>query len=69
MFKFKILFLIFLLFQFVYPQSSGPEYRRNKVMNGNNVKTVFGNWGVIGQPGSAGPRGAWPIETNGYLGD
>ncbi|MFZ4621526.1 MAG: T9SS type A sorting domain-containing protein [Bacteroidota bacterium] len=38
-------------------------------MNGNNIRTVFGNWGVIGQPVDTRPRGTWPKATNGYLGD
>ena len=48
---------------------SGREYRRTAVHNGNQVRTVFGNWGVIGQPSSGGPRGAWRNDNNGYLGD
>jgi hypothetical protein len=50
-------------------QSSGRVYRRSGILNGNQVKTVFGNWGVIGQPSSVGPRGAWIYDTNGYIGD
>ena len=48
---------------------SGREYRRSSVMRGNLVKTVFGNWGVLGQPVEKGARGAWIYETNGYIGD
>jgi hypothetical protein len=48
---------------------SGREYRRSAVMSGNRVKTVFGNWGVIGQPSGGGPRGAWIYDNDGYLGD
>ncbi|HOJ05199.1 MAG TPA: hypothetical protein PK916_14460 [Bacteroidota bacterium] len=48
---------------------SGREYRRSNVMAGNRVKTVFGNWGVIGQPATGGPRGSWIYDNNGYLGD
>ncbi len=48
---------------------SGREYRRSAVMNGNQVRTVFGNWGVIGQPTDTRPRGAWKNDNNGYLGD
>ncbi|MBI5648631.1 MAG: hypothetical protein HY962_16995 [Ignavibacteriae bacterium] len=48
---------------------SGREYRRSNVMSGNRVKTVYGNWGVIGQPGTGGPRGAWIQDNNGFLGD
>ncbi|MFH0990864.1 MAG: hypothetical protein V1799_12695 [bacterium] len=50
-------------------QSSGREFRRSAVMNGNQVRTVFGNWGVIGQPAEQGYRGAWKDNNNGYLGD
>lgn len=48
---------------------SGREYRRSNVVAGNRVKTVFGNWGVIGQPPTGGPRGSWIYDNNGYLGD
>lgn len=48
---------------------SGREYRRSAVMNGNQVRTVFGNWGVIGQPVDTRPRGSWKNDNNGYLGD
>src|SRR3989337_1496532 len=48
---------------------SGREFRRTAVHNANQVRTVFGNWGVIGQPSSGGPRGSWKNDNNGYLGD
>jgi len=48
---------------------SGRQYRRSAVMNGNQVRTVFGNWGVIGQPIDTRPRGSWKNDNNGYLGD
>ncbi len=48
---------------------SGREYRRTAIMNGNQVRAVFGNWGVIGQPSNLGHRGAWQYDNNGYLGD
>src|SRR5512141_1897586 len=47
----------------------GRQYRRSAVMNGNQVRTVFGNWGVIGQPIDTRPRGAWKNDNDGYLGD
>jgi hypothetical protein len=50
-------------------QSSGRQYRQWAIMNGNQVMTVFGNWGVIGQPQEQGHRGAWKYPNNGYLGD
>jgi hypothetical protein len=48
---------------------SGSEYRRSAVMRGNLIKTVFGNWGVVGQPSEKGTRGAWIYDNNGYIGD
>ncbi|HUL44661.1 MAG TPA: hypothetical protein VLY03_09920 [Bacteroidota bacterium] len=48
---------------------SGRQFRRFAIMNGNNVRTVFGNWGVIAQPSGSYPRGAWKDDNNGYLGD
>lgn len=50
-------------------QTSGREYRRTGIHNGNLVRTVFGNWGVVGQPADEGPRGAWINDNNGYIGD
>jgi hypothetical protein len=48
---------------------SGKAYRKTAIMNGNQVRTVFGNWGVIGQPAAQGRRGAWRNDNDGYLGD
>src|SRR3989338_6685776 len=48
---------------------SGREFRRSAVHNGNQVRSVFGNWGVIGQPPAGGPRGSWKHDNNGYHGD
>jgi hypothetical protein len=59
----------FLLGEQLFSQNSGAVYRRTGILNGNQVKTVFGNWGVIGQPSNRGPRGAWIYDTNGYIGD
>ena len=50
-------------------ERSGREFTRSAIMNGNQVMTVFGNWGIIGQPATEGPRGAWKNPNNGYLGD
>ena len=60
--------LALFLVTLAWPQS-GRENRRSAVMRGNLVKTVFGNWGVIGQPANKGARGAWIYENNGYIGD
>ena len=48
---------------------SGFQYQRTGVLNANQVRTVYGNWGVIGQPCNGGPRGAWLNDNDGYLGD
>lgn len=46
-----------------------PNFRKVGVHRGNRVRTVFSNYGVIAQPGSEGPRGAWKYDANGYIGD
>ena len=48
---------------------SGTLYYRSSVHNANRVKTVFGNWGLIGRPSDTRPRGAWIYSTSGYIGD
>ena len=63
------LFVVLVLVSSIALAQSGREYRRTAVHNGNQVRTVFGNWGVIGQPSTGGPRGAWRNDNNGYLGD
>jgi hypothetical protein len=44
-------------------------FRKVGIHRGNQVRTVFSNYGVIAQPGDQGPRGAWKFDTNGYVGD
>ena len=62
--------LILILYSFILSQEeSGDIYRRYGVHNGNLVRTVFSNWGVVGQPGDKGPQGAWLDDNNGYIGD
>lgn len=63
-----IIGLFFLTAEYSNAQS-GSQYYKSAVHNGNRVKTVFGNWGVIGQPSDSRPRGAWRFESNGYVGD
>lgn len=46
-----------------------PNFRKVGVHRGNQVRTVFSNYGVIAQPGNEGPRGAWKFDANGYVGD
>ncbi|MBN2008875.1 hypothetical protein JW960_05980 [candidate division KSB1 bacterium] len=60
---------IFLMSASIIHAQSGREFRRHSVMRGNLVKTVYGNWGVIGQPSEVGDRGAWIYDNNGYIGD
>jgi hypothetical protein len=48
---------------------SGEQYRRSAYMNANQVRTVFGNWGVIAQPAVGGQRGSWRNPNDGYIGD
>ncbi len=60
--------LLFLISTLLYAESGRP-YRRRGIHRGNLVKTVFGNWGVVGQPDDKGPRGAWIHDNNGYIGD
>lgn len=43
--------------------------RRVGVHRGNQVRTSFGNWGVIGQPGNQGANVAWKYDANGYATD
>ena len=67
-FRFKISFLI--ISSLILNQTqSGYEYQRHGIHNGNLVKTVFSNSGVVGQPDDKGPRGAWINDNNGYIGD
>ena len=68
---FKFFFFIYLTLSMdiAIMQESGYEYRRSGVHNGNLVRTVFGNYGVVAQPKNKGPRGAWIHDNNGYIGD
>ena len=63
------LFLIVVCVAALAWSDSGRQYRRSAIMNGNQVRTVFGNWGVIGQPAESGHRGAWRYDNDGYIGD
>ena len=66
----KKIILSLLVLQTIFMQDeSGDIYRRYGIHNGNLVRTVFSNWGVVGQPGDKGPRGAWLDDNNGYIGD
>ena len=59
-----------------YPQTTRvvkrgtDSYRKVGIHNGNQVHTVFTNYGVIAQPSlDKYPRGAWKYDNNGYIGD
>lgn len=70
----KIILTVFLLFlisdYLLLAQERGDRtFRKSGTLNGNRVKTVFGNYGVIAQPVGIGPRGAWKYDDNGYVGD
>jgi len=44
-------------------------FRKAGVHRGNQVRTVFSNYGVIAQPGNQGPQAAWKYDADGYVGD
>ena len=68
-----IIYLLLIIYNFysLYPQDLRGDrtQRKSGTLNGNRVKTVFGNWGVIAQPDRIGPRVAWKYDDNGYVGD
>lgn len=69
-----IIFLLLLSNIDIKPQQRVTErgssnFRKVGVHRGNQVRTVFSNYGVIAQPGEEGPRGAWKFDANGYVGD
>jgi hypothetical protein len=76
--KYFIFSFLVTLFTFSnsYPQSrevtarGSSTYRTFGVHRGNQVRTIFGNYGVIGQPVLPGyPRCAWKYDPDGYVGD
>ncbi|MEN3039335.1 MAG: hypothetical protein ABDI07_09340, partial [Candidatus Kryptonium sp.] len=74
--KFLNLILCLLLLQIVVSNLTFAQklrgdrtFRKVGIHNGNLVKTVFGNWGVIAQPSTQGPPLAWKYDDNGYAGD
>ncbi len=51
-------------------QPADMAHRRAAILAGSHISTIFGNWGVIGQPiAGANPRGSWMHPNNGYIGD
>ena len=44
-------------------------FRKVGIHRGNQVRTIFNNYGVIAQPGDQGPMGAWKYDADGYVGD
>ncbi len=74
--KYFLIFTLLLIFsaselfaQLRITERGTPNFRKVGVHRGNQVRTVFSNYGVIAQPGSEGPRGAWKYDANGYVGD
>jgi hypothetical protein len=69
----KVCVLVLLIFagSVVFGQTakSGRQYYLTAVHNGNRVMTIFGNYGVIGQPATSSVRGSWKYPSNGYIGD
>ncbi len=77
---FKLSILIFAIFVFAmidFTLAQGTRVtdrgtylaRKIGIHRGNQVRTIFNNYGVIAQPGTQGPRGAWKYDANGYVGD
>ncbi len=69
--KFWVLVLSFQVFFALqsFAQKSSPSYRSAGQMDANNIKTIFTNAGVIGQPSNIGPMVSWKYLHNGYFGD
>lgn len=74
--KYILIFTLMLLFtsadllaQQRITERGTSNFRKVGVHRGNQVRTVFSNYGVIAQPGTEGPRGAWKFDANGYVGD
>ena len=76
--KFSLLFLVVIAFVFsdlVFAQAKRVTargsyvYRKVGIHRGNQVRTIFTNYGVIAQPGDQGPMGAWKYDADGYVGD
>ena len=69
----KLLFSFVAIISFfpsiILAQHGDPLNRRVGVIDENQIKTVFGNWGVIAQPGTEGPQFGWIYPQNGYAGD
>ncbi|MGD8781013.1 MAG: hypothetical protein PVH88_18865 [Ignavibacteria bacterium] len=68
-----IIFLTVILFSItLHAQTIGrgdPTAVKVGIHNGNRVRTIFNNYGVIAQPGSSGPALAWRYDANQYVGD
>jgi len=58
-----------LLSSFILAQHGDPQNRRVGIIDANQIKTVFNNYGVVAQPGTEGPRFSWKYPHNGYAGD
>jgi hypothetical protein len=67
----KIFSAILLLSGILFAQigKGSPTAEKVGIHNGNRVRTVFNNYGVIAQPASSGPACAWKYDANQYAGD
>jgi hypothetical protein len=57
------------IFSITFAQHGDPINRRVGNIDANQIRTVFGNWGVIAQPSVEGPQFGWIYPQNGYAGD
>jgi hypothetical protein len=68
--KMKVIIFIFLLLPAIsIAQHGSANYRNFAILDGNNIKTVLTNYGVIAQPATESPRFIWNYPYNIYAGD
>ncbi|MEJ5263607.1 MAG: T9SS type A sorting domain-containing protein [Ignavibacterium sp.] len=66
----KLILIVGLLLQVIsLAQHGSSVYRNSAILDGNNIKTVISNYGVIAQPTFEGPRFTWKHPYNIYAGD
>jgi len=66
----KVIIFIFLLLPAIsIAQHGSANYRNFAILDGNNIKTVLTNYGVIAQPATESPRFIWNYPYNIYAGD
>jgi hypothetical protein len=65
----SVLIISFFYSSNIFAQHGDLINRRVGNIDANQIKTVFGNFGVIAQPGTEGPQFGWIYPQNGYAGD